>query len=361
MKLYYNGRNKALRQSGIELIRIYAILSVIILHYFNPAHGGAINYLKGLDSVIANRLFYTFCFCAVDLFVMISGYFLMSNYKRSLSKIVFLLFQASFIRIVFYFVTAHLHSEPIKLNEVIVTAFSYGYFIVFYSIIYLVSPLFKTSFDYLDSPNCRKAIIILFLFFSILPSLENVLCSFHVLGSDWSAISTITKRGGEEGYSIVNFFLCFSIGGYLKRFYTGVHKLSKELLLLVINSFLLFIWGSIDWKSAWTYDNPLVILEAAFLLLIFADLSFKSKIVNELSTSGFTCYLTHSFFLPYAQINRYASGSWFVLAAHLLLTATIIYFICYLIHKIYKLCFSKIEGKLSPIIDKSNLTIYPVK
>ena len=225
-------------------------MSVIILHYFNPAHGGAINYLDGLYSFLLNRMFYAFCFCAVDLFVMISGFFLMSNYRRSLSKIVFLLFQASFIRAILYLITVYLRSEPTNLDELIVTTLSYGYFIVFYSIIYLLSPMFNTIFDHLDAQNSKKAIVFLFLFFSIFPSLENVLCSFRVLGSDWSAISTITKRGGEEGYSIVNFFLCFFIGGYLKRFHTCTHKLSKKMLLLVLNSFLLFVWGSIDWKSA---------------------------------------------------------------------------------------------------------------
>ena len=285
----------------------------------------------------------------------------MSNYRRSLSKIVFLLFQASFIRAILYLITVYLRSEPTNLDELIVTTLSYGYFIVFYSIIYLLSPMFNTIFDHLDAQNSKKAIVFLFLFFSIFPSLENVLCSFRVLGSDWSAISTITKRGGEEGYSIVNFFLCFFIGGYLKRFHTCTHKLSKKMLLLVLNSFLLFVWGSIDWKSAWTYDNPLVILEAAFLLLIFADMSIKSKIVNELSISGFTCYLAHSFFLPFAKIEQYASGPWYILTVHLLVTAILIYSICYLIHKIYKLCFSAVGRRIAPIIDKINVTIYPVK
>ena len=59
------------RQSNIELLRIFLMLGVIILHYngvgaLYSAHG--INYLIviGLESL---------CICAVDLFMLISGYF----------------------------------------------------------------------------------------------------------------------------------------------------------------------------------------------------------------------------------------------------------------------------------------------
>ena len=349
--------SKQTRRSGIELLRIYAIMSVIILHYFNGGIGGGTNYVRGTVSNFTARLFLSLAFCAVDLFVMISGYFLGASSKRSFSKIVFLLLEASIMRVALYIINAVIDSEPITAAGIFRTALSYGYFIVFYSVIYLISPLINAGFDRLDEKNSKKAISILFVLFAIIPAVAAVLSSYNVLGSNWTDISTITKEGSFEGFSVVNFFLCYTIGAYIRRWHNDEKKRVKVLALLFLNTAALLVWGYIDRESAYTYDNPLVILEAAFLLLFFKDLKFKNKVVNELASSGFTCYLIHVFFFRYIAIEKYASKSWYVLIVHVIICTVGIYLVCYAIHKVYGLCTGWLVKLLSPSIDKINLTI----
>ena len=347
---------KLTRQSGIELLRIYAILSVIILHYFNYSIGGGAKYIQGTISVFVWHLFLTLAFCAVDLFVMISGFFLSMNLKRSFGKIIFLLFEASVLRIILYIVNSLLYSETITAAGIVRAALIYGYFIVFYSIVYLLSPLINIGFNRLDEKNEKKAVILLFVLFSVVPAAAAVLSSYSVLGSDWTGICTITAKGSMEGYSIVNFFLCYVIGGHIRHQKNKCSR-KKVLFLFAFNTVALLIWGYINWQSAYTYDNPLVVLEAAFLLVLFKDLKFRSKIINELASSGFTCYLVHRIMLDYIAIEKYASKSWYILLLHLLLSSVAIYCICYVIHKIYCLCTEWFVRLLSPRIDKLNLTI----
>lgn len=69
------------RESGIEMLRMISMLFVIILHYnsgraFEYVHEGSINfYVLNIMECVA--------ICAVDLFVLISGYFLSATQKEA--------------------------------------------------------------------------------------------------------------------------------------------------------------------------------------------------------------------------------------------------------------------------------------
>ena len=73
------------RQSNIELLRIFAMLGIVCLHYNNPAIGGGFEYVK-----YGSINYYSLCFFesmfigSVDLFIIISAYFLASTKKRNL-------------------------------------------------------------------------------------------------------------------------------------------------------------------------------------------------------------------------------------------------------------------------------------
>ena len=72
------------RQSNIELLRILAIMGVIVLHYNNPLIGRGITYAKegSVNFYILYFLESLFA-CGVDLFMLISGYFMCESKKKS--------------------------------------------------------------------------------------------------------------------------------------------------------------------------------------------------------------------------------------------------------------------------------------
>ena len=350
------------RKTGIELLRIFAILSIIILHYLNAGIGGGMNYIHGTMGVLISRTLLALSFCAVNLFMMISGFFLSTNGNRYFSKVVVLLFEAAFFRAIIYILYSVLKQENVTVSGILSAVFSFGYFIVFYSIIYLVSPLIIIGLDRLDKANSKKTISILFVLFSIIPALAAVLRSYRIFDSDWMGISTITREGNFEGYTIVQFFLCYVIGWYIRHWKTEKVNRTKVFALFCADWIALVVWGYFDWKSAYTYDNPLVILEAALLLLICKDVEFYSRTVNELATSGFTCYLVHAVFLNYIWIEKYASQSWYVMLAHVLASSVGIYLASYIIHKVYRVCFGWLENLVSPAIDGTiDLAVHPMK
>ena len=93
--------DKAKRQSNIELLRIMTMCGVIVLHYNNATIGGGLAYAQGINLVILYYLESLFA-CAVNLFVLISGYFMYTKQKRTLDKPFELLVQVILFGEIFY-------------------------------------------------------------------------------------------------------------------------------------------------------------------------------------------------------------------------------------------------------------------
>lgn len=93
------------RNYGVEMLRIVSMMMIILLHYFNFG-GGLHNCAEGTASWYLVWLCEAICFCSVNCYVLISGYFQSaSTSKRGISKIVKLeksiWFYSFFIMIIF--------------------------------------------------------------------------------------------------------------------------------------------------------------------------------------------------------------------------------------------------------------------
>lgn len=88
---------KRSRNSSVELLRILAACMIVVLHY----NGRAMNATSGISTDIL-ALLESFCVCGVNLFIMISGYFLCKTQKRTWGKPAYLLLILSVIFITAY-------------------------------------------------------------------------------------------------------------------------------------------------------------------------------------------------------------------------------------------------------------------
>ncbi|MDB8559600.1 hypothetical protein [Turicibacter sanguinis] len=76
------------RESNFELLRIVAIMMVIGLHYFNGSMGGALSILTHGDGNFYLAYFFESLFIiAVNLFVLVCGYFNIDKKKTNLLKL----------------------------------------------------------------------------------------------------------------------------------------------------------------------------------------------------------------------------------------------------------------------------------
>ncbi len=333
------------RQSNIELLRILAAVEVILLHYNNPSIGGGLSYTEpwSLDFFI---MVFTevISICAVNLFVLISGYFLSSSGKRDLLKPIELIVQLLVIGTVFFLIIEIIGGKGFSLDGFLKYFTSTYWFVFVYAALYLISPFINICWKNLDEKGRRLLMLLSLGLFSVYPIIVDILEYFS--GRSLQGIGTIGIEGSQGGYTIVNFILMYLIGCYLrdsKRVYTS----SKLLAFLIIDIAVLMGWTCTDalitGKSifetpALNYENPLVILEAVLLFLIFKNMKIKNNaVINALAKAAFSVYLIHKHLLGFFNIEKFASGSPVILILHILGTAIAIYFASFVIFKIYDL------------------------
>ena len=78
------------RNSNIELLRLLLMAFVVLLHFNNGEMGGAFSLVQGntIDSYMLH-FFEALCACAVNCFMIVSGYFLLGNTNIKMSKVLF--------------------------------------------------------------------------------------------------------------------------------------------------------------------------------------------------------------------------------------------------------------------------------
>ena len=157
------------RHSGIELLRILTALFVVMLHYNDgraftyAASGSPQRYvLFGIESI---------GICAVDLFILISGYFLATSQRRSVLKPLELLVQVVAFSEANYIGRTLLAGSALSIKRIILCAIPNNYFVILYSALYLISPYINKVFQNLTKQKWNQLIITLLLLFSVWPVL----------------------------------------------------------------------------------------------------------------------------------------------------------------------------------------------
>lgn len=337
-----------MRNSGIEILRILAAVSVVILHYHEIAcarlGGGGIN-------IITLDFLESFAISAVDIFVAISGYFMINNQKRTLGKMVSLLFQVSLFNTFFYFSSIALGNSYFTFNIFVQNLVPHNYFVVLYVVMYCFSPYINTFLLNLTKKGGRRFLCISLVLFSLYPTLVNL--SGELLGIKWFGLNSIGAWGSQKGFTIVNFLLLYSIGACLRLdFYT----IPRKKWLIFLSGLLIFLWAllckyvlAVTSNSAWEYHNPLVVLLAVLLLNYFRGLEIQNVIINNMAKAAFVCYLIHYNILSHLNVAYYVSHNVIFMVGHIVISIIIIYFISWIVYFIYSYLFIRIINKLDQV------------
>lgn len=340
--------DRASRQSNIELLRIIAACGVIILHYNNPNIGGGFKAVAdGSINQAVMTFFESLSICAVNLYVLISGYFMRGSTKRDFLKPVELLVQLVVFELAFCLIKELPKGNGLDFKTVL-GYFTPSYWFVFvYIALYLISPYINLVWSHLGDGGKKTLLLILIGLFSVYSIIPDIVQYYYQ--DDIYGASTIGLFGSQAGYTIVNFVLVYLIGCYLKDREekgkkTGTGKLAFLLLLTVAAIFgLTYLEKAITGRSifettAYNYEHPLVIIEAVLVFLIFRNINIGSnKVINKLAVASFPAYLIHMNLLEYCAIDHYVQENPALLTAHILGSTIVMYLISFVLFLIYDL------------------------
>ena len=340
------------RNSSVELLRIISIICVICLHYNAADIGGGLYYVTA-GSANYYWLQFTQCFsiCAVNLMIMVSAYFLAGSQERRLIKVVELMVQLILFRLAFYFISVFT-GAPFTMDDFIRNLLPKNYYVILYCVLYIVSPYINVLCHSLSKENLRKLVLTSLLLFSIY--------SFGIdlleRSVNTSQLSSIGMYGSQSGYTIVNFVLVYLIGAYIRLAEPKIPVRGAALgyILCVALVYACSVKGITQVQN---YNSPLVILMAAFALIIFTRIELKSKVINELAKAVFTCFLFHTPFLVKIKIPLAVNASLPVLIAHQLGSAIVLFVVSYVVYRVYGLCSGWFFRALAPTVNKIDISV----
>lgn len=280
------------RQSNIELLRILSMFGVLILHadfgaLGEPSHA---ELLSTPSYTISRSFIEAFTIMAVNVFVMISGWF---GIKFRYSSLCNLLFQCAF----FFFgifgvlkITGLSDTQVTRAVYMCLMLSENAWFVKAYIGMYLFAPVMNAFVKLTSRKQFKVFLISFFTFQSLYGWLSN--------GAPYIA----------SGYSAFSFMGLYLLARYIKIYQPRWSQLRK------LTDFGIYFLLSCTTAAGFTlglyldsppifylmakYSSILIIAAALFLLLGFSKMSFENKAINWIAESCFAVYLFHFIIFP---------------------------------------------------------------
>lgn len=275
--------NKKQRSSNFELLRIVCMLLIICGHIV-MVHG----YDElGDSSWYIKQVVNPFCTVAVNVFVLISGYF---GIKLNTKKFWKLNWMVTFYCVAFLLMGNAMGFHGFEARKdwmqfVPVVTKQY-WFITVYFALCLFSPFLNKLVEVLEKEVYKKLLLTCFALFVVLPTFAVIL-----------NFKTITL---DSGYGLINFMFLYLLGRYIRLHFTPTWSKYKYLLAYFCSMSIMAAFQILyskllgfDFDALISYDTLFTFTGAVCLFLYFLQLRFTSKIINTLAAPCLAVYVIH--------------------------------------------------------------------
>ncbi|MBO4640657.1 MAG: acyltransferase family protein [Treponema sp.] len=283
--------DKINRESNFELLRLFCILFVIILHY-NGLIFNTLEFTKNASFI--NKYFIrigeSLCVCAVNVFLIITGYFLSKKNKVNIRKIINIFSVLIIFDLSSYLIRIFFGISAFKIKSLISCIAPMNYYAFLYSAVFLLSPFLNLVVK-LENKKFNNFMIIIVILFSVFPTVIDFISNyFHSINS--AGRSFVSGDGNGGGYTLVNFILLYYIGAFIKKNNCSF-SINKSLIGYICSTLFILIGMKINTNHMFDYCNIFVISQGFFLFIIFKNIAIKSKIINYLAKSVWGMFIIH--------------------------------------------------------------------
>ena len=329
--------NTKKRQANFELLRIISMILIVIFHFSD--WGGIIN----INSSIGNKLFGEFINIGgklgVNLFVLISGYFLSSS-KFKIKKLLKILLEVWFysvgIAIICFLLKIGDLSKTTLIRSLLPVTYNMYWFVTSYVGLYLLFPFINKLLNNLDRKKHKTIIILLGLMISIIP--------------------TFMPKANPFNSNLIWFVYVYIIATYISKYdMKFIENNRKNLIIIFMIAMLMFISSVICTFIGYKidifnrlithfntmYSLPMLIL-SIYVFAIFKNIHIKNNIIiSTLARSSFAVYLIHInavfrgyLFKNIIKIQNFYEQDILILVTYVIMCSVIIYLVCTVIDMI---------------------------
>lgn len=266
------------RNSYIEVYRILAVFSVLIVHYNGWFLGGlpdGFDFNNPTAQRIGQLIIASLCACCVNCFILISGYFSIKLRAQSIVKYLTLLLG---IYVPFYCVDCLINGKPFLFLDLVYNCRVItrgGYFVQCYFMLMILSPILNA---FIEKYHKKSLWLILLLL---------------VLEFYFDCIKGNDRMGFTQGYSVAHFCLIYLIGRIIFVYKDKITEVKRFKWVLLYFAFVGVIAGMYlaGIRFAYDYSNPAVIATGVFSFLPFIYKIRSNKIINWVAGGTFAVYI----------------------------------------------------------------------
>ena len=323
------------RNSSIELYRIIATFTVLIVHFNGWFVGGMRGFdfhhptLFGAGQMIIEALT---CIC-VNMFLIISGYF---GIRLKLTSVIRLCMLLALIYVPFYMVevlVGETFSVKVLISKLFVIS-NAGYFIQGYLMLMFFSPVLNSFFEKYGRQT-----------------LPWTLC-FVFIESWFETVRGIENFGFNKGYSIIHFVLIYMIARCIALYKDKLLVFPRIYWLFgyVISTMIICFMFICDLECTFAYSNPIVIVSSICSFIPFLYRDWYNRTVNWIAGGTLAVYIiqvTNPVYSLLVKLDIYflESYSYFL---YLLLCGFVI-----LLTFLFSIAYQKIcESMVNPVVNK---------
>lgn len=278
------------RDLNLDLIRCFALVAVLVMHYYDNSGFYTIS-MDGIGDFVMAMLRMVFASC-VPLFLMLTGCLCRNKsfsprYYLGILRILELYLLSNIACIVFEWLYL---DRSFSVREIISGTINfeingYAWYVLLYGGLFLMMPFLNMMYRGCATKGQKQALIFTFFALSALPSLMNTF--FQIYSVWWSKL-----------YPICYYFTGAYLGEYMSDKKPGKSALA---LLAFLVAFCLFnhlrFSGQAAGYDSIHYDNYQVYILSALLFIVMASLNLKqlpslaAKLIYKIAELSFAAYL----------------------------------------------------------------------
>lgn len=331
------------RNYGIDLGKMCAMLGVCVLHVLN---------LRGDISTIdlSSPVFYSswaleiLCFCAVDVFAMITGY-LMCTRRAKIRSLLYIYLQVAFISLVALLVASIFYPDLIAPNNLLAVLFppllggdSYWY-ITAYFIMYLFIPVMNVTIKALSQKQHLGLLVAIFFGVCVAP---------YFVSMNYIEFA----KGGSATLLIVMYFFGAYIYKYQPKRKFGASRWLVYGFLTTAATYALVMMS--DYRAVVIYDvyncsfkyavytAPFVVISAYCFVRFFSIVRVAKpiqKFLDSFNVANFGVYVIHCNYIVFnfalsAFCSGFLVGLGYLEVVAAFLCALCVFFMCLFLDKL---------------------------
>lgn len=263
------------RNSSIELFRIIATFSVLVVHFNGWFVGGL---PERLNFQVFDWHYCQFfisaatCVC-VNLFIIISGFF---SLKFKISSFVHIGILLAGIILPLYLIgsifSGSFSLEGLLKHSLILT--QAGYFVQCYLMLVFFSPLLNS---FVKNNSRENVLIWTFILFCV---------------EVWfGCIQDTEALAFMKGYSVIHFILVYMLARCVYLYKNELIRVRKRLWIFGYIVCTLILWLMYALGVRWGYANPINVMSSFCLFIPFLYYTYSNRKINYIAKSTFAVYI----------------------------------------------------------------------